>query len=250
MNDLVSIITPCYNGEKYIHETIESVLKQTYSNWEMIIVDDGSKDNSSAIINEYVKKNNKIKLIKQENKGCASARNNGIRNANGRYIALLDADDVWNSNFLEEQIKFIKEKNAVCVFSEYERIDLNSKPYGHPTVAKEIVTVQDMKIMNYIGCLTGLYDTKKYGKIYLKEELKSIRDDYAYWYDVVSLEGKAFGNQKILAKYRVFAGSTTANKFNLIKKQYSFYRKYLNLNVLQSLISLVRWGICGLQKFY
>lgn len=250
MEELVSIITPCYNGSKYISETIDSVLNQTYSNWEMIVIDDGSRDNSSEIVNNYLKKDKRIRLLQQENKGCAAARNNGIRNAKGRYIALLDADDVWYPNFLDEQLKFMKEKNAVCVFSEYERIDGDSKAYGHPTVAKEIVTKDDMKIMNYIGCLTGLYDSKKYGKIYLKEELKSVRDDYAYWYDVVSLENKAYGNQKILAKYRVFRGSTTANKINLIKKQYSFYRRYLKLNVIQSLISLLRWGICGLQKFF
>lgn len=250
MNDLVSIITPCYNAEKYISETIESVLNQTHKEWEMIIINDGSKDNSEEIIKKYVDKDKRISLIKQENKGCAAARNNGIKHAKGRYIALLDADDVWYNNFLEEQIKFLNEKKAICVFSEYERIDANSKPYGHPTVAKKTVTPKDMKIMNYIGCLTGLYDTKKHGKIYLREELKSIRDDYAYWYDVVSLDGIAYGNQKILAKYRVFSGSTTANKFNLIKKQYSFYRNYLNLNIIQSFISLIRWGICGLQKFF
>lgn len=84
----------------------------------------------------------------------------------------------------------------------------------------------------------------------LDKILHSKRDDYAYWYDVVSLENKAYGNQKILAKYRVFSGSTIAKKFNLIKKQYSFYKKYLNLNIVQSIVSLIRWGMCGLQKFY
>lgn len=248
-NELVSIITPCYNGAKYIAETIDSVLNQTYSNWEMIIINDGSKDNSEEVIDKYVKKDKRIIKLNQENKGCAAARNNGIRNAKGRYIALLDADDIWHNNFLEEQLKFMKEKNAICVFSEYERIDANSKPYGRPTVARKTVTQHDMKTMNYIGCLTGLYDTKKYGKIYLKEELKSIRDDYAYWYDVVSLENMAYGNQKILAKYRVFNGSTTSNKKALIGKQYAFYRKYLHLSVIKSVFSLIRWSICGLQKF-
>lgn len=249
MNELVSIITPCYNGAKFVSETIDSVLNQTYSNWEMLVIDDGSKDNSSDIINKYVKKDKRIKLIKQSNKGCAAARNNGIRNAKGRYIALLDSDDIWHNNFLEEQLKFMKENNAVCVFSMYERIDQNSNPVGHSTNAKEIVTIKDMKVMNCIGCLTGLYDSSKYGKKYLDESLHSIRDDYAYWYEIVSLENKAYGNQKVLAKYRVMNSSTTGKKIPLIKKQYSFYRNYLKLNPILSFVNLIRWGLSGIRKF-
>lgn len=249
MSDLVSIITPCYNGAKYISETIESVINQTYSNWEMFVIDDGSKDNSSEIIENYVKKDDRIRLIRQENKGCAAARNNGIKNANGRYIALLDADDVWHDNFLDEQIKFMNEKNAICVCSSYERIDQNSNTIGHPTKPKKIITVKDMKVMNCVGCLTGLYDSSKYGKMYLDESLHSVRDDYAFWYEIISLEDKAYGNQKILAKYRVISSSTTGKKIPLIKIQYSFYRNYLKLNPLSSFINLLRWGLSGLRKF-
>ena len=92
---LVSIITPCYNGEKYLAQTIECVLAQTHEQWEMIIIDDGSKDNSAAVVREYAEKDSRITLLQQENAGSAAARNNGIRNANGQYIALLDADDLW-----------------------------------------------------------------------------------------------------------------------------------------------------------
>ncbi len=247
--ELVSIITPCYNGEKYINETIESVLKQTYPNFEMIIVDDGSKDNSVKIINRYQEKDERIKLLRQKNAGSAAARNNGIRHANGRYIALLDADDVWLANFLEEQIDFMREKNTVCVFSSYDRINKHSQQIGHTTKAKPFVTIKDMKVMNQIGCLTGLYDSSKYGKIYLKEELNSIRDDYAYWYDIVALENKAYGNQKVLAKYRVLEDSTTGNKKKLIAKQYKFYRSYLNESPITAMLNVVRWGIAGVKKF-
>lgn len=246
---LVSIITPCYNGAKYIGETINSVIKQTYQDWEMIIIDDGSKDNSVEIINEFLSKDFRIKLIRQENAGSAAARNNGIKNAEGQYIALLDADDLWHSDFLETQIAYMKEKEAVCVFCSYKRINENSEEILRPTYAKKIVTIKDMKVMNYIGCLSGLYDTTRHGKIYLKESLKSIRDDYAYWYDIVSLENAAYGNPEILADYRVLANSTTGNKKKLIKKQYQFYRTYLKENCIVASINLIRWGIAGLQKF-
>lgn len=247
---LVSIITPCYNGEKYIAETIESVLSQTYRNWEMIIVDDGSKDGSAEIVKKCQKKDPRIKFLQQANAGSAAARNNGIRHAKGRYICLLDADDVWNSNFLAEQLDFMKKNDTVCVFSSYDRIDDKSQKIQHTTNAKPFITQKDMKVMNQIGCLTGVYDSSKYGKIYLKEELNSIRDDYAYWYDIVSLENKAYGNSESLAKYRVLNNSTTGVKRKLILKQYSFYRSYLNEPPVTAIINVIRWGIAGVKKFH
>jgi len=246
---LVSIITPCYNGSKYIAETIDAVRRQSYVDWEMIIVDDGSKDDSAKIIKKYVNKDKRIKYIYQENSGSAAARNNGIRNANGRYIVLLDADDVWDDNFLVEQLSYMKKKNAVCVCSAYRMIDDNSQVLSSITIPKEIITEKDMQIRNYIGCLTGVYDSKKYGKIYLREELKSIRDDYAYWLDIVKLEGMAHGNKKILASYRVISTSTTGKKYKLIGKQYKFYRQYLKLGRLTSIKNIFVWGIDGIRRF-
>lgn len=246
---LVSIITPCYNGAKYISETIESVIAQTYTDWEMLIIDDGSKDNSVEIIQLYMEKEQRIKLLQQENAGSAAARNNGIRQAKGKYIALLDADDLWKPEFLTNQIRFMKEKEAVCVYCSYRRINEYSKEILRPTMAKSLITVRDMFRRNYIGCLSGLYDSTKYGKIYLREELKSIRDDYAYWIDVVKLEGKAYGNPEILASYRVLANSTTGNKLKLVEKQYQFYREYLQLGMVKSFVNVLLWGITGISRF-
>lgn len=246
---LVSIITPCYNGGKYIAQTIESVLAQTYQNWEMLIIDDGSKDNSAEIIKGYAEKDSRICLIQQPNGGSANARNHGIREAQGQYIALLDADDLWKPEFLPEQIAFMKEKQACCVYSSYERIDENSNECLSPLVCRPSVTYKDMLVRNYIGCLTGLYDCSKNGKIYLHEELKSIRDDYAYWLDVVKVSGTAYGNQKVLACYRVLQNSTTGKKKKLIKAQYKFYRNYLKLNPIMSVVNTLRWGIAGLINF-
>ena len=246
---LVSIITPCYNGEKYVAQTIESVLAQTYGSWEMIVIDDGSKDSSAEIVRSYAEKDARITLLQQENAGSAAARNNGIRHAKGQYIALLDSDDLWEPEFLEEQVAFMKEKNAVCVHCSYRCIDEEGKEILAPTYCAEETTYKDMVVYNRIGCLSGLYDSQKYGKIYLKEELKSLRDDYAYWLDIVKLEGKAYGNQRILASYRVFANSTTGNKKKLIKKQYRFYRDYLKLGVFRSCYNLIRWGLMGMKKY-
>lgn len=125
LSGLVSIIMPCYNGEKFIKETIESVLAQTYTSWELLIIDDGSKDSSVDIIKSY-QQDQRIKLIQQANAGSAAARNNGIRQSKGQYMALLDSDDLWLPEFLEKQVNFMKEKKAVCVCCSYSRIDEDS----------------------------------------------------------------------------------------------------------------------------
>ncbi len=246
---LVSIITPCYNGAKYISETIDSVIAQTYRNWEMIIVDDGSHDQSAEIIQSYTAREPRIKIIQQQNAGSAAARNKGIKQAEGQYIALLDADDLWDPKFLSRQISFMQKKRAICVCCSYKRIDENSKEILRPIKARPVITSDDMLRRNYIGCLSGLYNSEKYGKIYLKEKLKSIRDDYAYWFDIVQLEGKAYGNPEILASYRVLANSTTGKKTKLIKKQYLFYREYLELSVARCIVNTVIWGMVGILHF-
>jgi glycosyltransferase involved in cell wall biosynthesis len=246
---LVSIITPVYNGEKYIVETIESVLNQTYTNWEMLITDDGSTDRSAEIIREYQKKDNRILFFQQKNAGSAAARNNGIRHARGQYIALLDADDIWEVNFLKRQTDFLKEKNAILVYSSYKRINEKSEECLKPLIARSSVTYKQMLLTNYIGCLTGLYDRTKYGKIYLREELKSLRDDYVYWLDIIKLAGIAYGNPETLAKYRFLNSSTTGKKLKLIKVQFHFYNNYLGLGYFRSIIHVFYWGILGFFKF-
>ena len=117
VKDLISIVTPMYNGEKYIVQTIESVIGQTYNDWEMIIVDDGSKDHSPLIVEEYSQKDGRIKLYRQVNAGSAAARNNGLRHSQGQYICFLDADDVLDCTFLEKQLCFLREKDAGIVYA-------------------------------------------------------------------------------------------------------------------------------------
>ena len=249
MPGLVSIVMPCYNGEKFIRETIESVLAQTYDKWELLVIDDGSKDNSYDLVNHYAEKDDRIQLIKQKNAGSAAARNNGIRHSKGQYLALLDSDDIWLPGFLDSQVRFIQQKSAICVCSSYSRIDEQSNEILKPVMSKPIITSKDMQSIDYIGCLTGLYDQSKHGKIYLKEELNSLLDDYAFWIDVISLEGEAYGNPKILAKYRVRKNSLTGNKLKLIRKHYKFYKEQLNQSSFGSTLSTIKWGVYGIIKY-
>ena len=224
---LVSIITPMYNAEKYVAQTIESVLAQTYSDWEMIIVNDGSKDNCAEIVKEYTQKDKRIKLINQPNAGSAAARNNALRNAAGQYICFLDTDDLWDNNFLEKQLNFLKEKNAVLVFSSYRRIDEKGEKKLDPFIVPKT----------------------EIGEQYFKEELKSLRDDFVFWLQALKKIKIAYGNKDILASYRVFASSTTGNKKKVIKPQFMVYYKVEKLGLIKSLYYLSCWAINGFLKY-
>ncbi|NDV47427.1 glycosyltransferase family 2 protein [Paludibacter sp. 221] len=246
---LVSIITPLYNGEKYVSQTIESVLAQTYTDWEMIVINDGSKDSSEKIVEEYTKKDNRIKLFSQPNGGSASARNNGIRRAQGQYIALLDADDVWEPFFLESQLTLMKEKNALLVYGSHKRIDENNNECLKPFIVPEKVTYRDLLKTCSISCLTGVYDISVHGKIYFNEELRSLRDDHLYWLEILKKTGIAYGNQNIIASYRILGNSVSRNKKKVIIPQFKIYYKWEKLGLIPSLYYLANWAINGFVKY-
>lgn len=248
-NRKVSIITPLYNGERFVGKTIESVLAQTYQDWEMIIINDGSSDRSPEICREYATRDARIKVYNQPNGGSAAARNNGIRRAVGRYIALLDADDTWMPYFLETQLELMKKNDATLVFGSHLRIDENDQECLKPFKVPERVTYKDMLKTCYISCLTGLYDTSRYGKIFLHEEFRSLRDDYVYWLEIIKQCKVAYGNQRILGSYRILGSSISRNKKKVIKPQYLVYRRVEGFGVLKSLYYLIHWAIAGYIKY-
>lgn len=246
---LVSIITPMYNGGRFVAQTIESVLSQTYKHWEMLVIDDGSSDNGPEIVEAYTKEDSRIKLFSQANGGSAAARNNGIRRASGQYIALLDADDTWNSDFLEKQLELMKRKDALLVFSSHTRIDENSEEILKPYIVPEKVGYKDLLKNCYISCLTGLYDTSKYGKVYLSEEMKSLRDDYVYWLEIIKKVGVAYGNKAVLANYRMLNTSVSRNKRNVIMPQFKVLYNVEKQGLVKSVYYLVNWAVISYFKY-
>jgi glycosyltransferase involved in cell wall biosynthesis len=248
-DNLVSIITPMYNASCFVTQTIESVLAQTYPYWEMIIINDGSKDNCAEIVEDYTKKDSRIKLIHQKNAGSAAARNNGIRQANGRYIALLDADDLWEPVFLESQLNLMKEKNGLLVYASHKRIDENNHECLKPFIVKGKVRYKDLLKTCSISCLTGLYDISVFGKIFLREDLKSLRDDYVYWLEIIKKVQIAYANPKIIASYRVLSNSASRNKRKVIKPQFRIYYEIEKLGLFKSLYYLSTWAIFGFMKY-
>ncbi|WP_066351163.1 glycosyltransferase family 2 protein [Aliarcobacter skirrowii] len=241
MSDLVSIITPSYKSERFISQTIDSVLAQTYQKWEMIIVDDVSPDNSNKIIEEYCKKDSRIKLIKLEkNSGPAVARNRAIEEAQGRYIAFLDADDLWKPEKLEKQIMFMEEKNCALSYSAYETMseegELQNK-YINPPLK---ISYKDLLKSNHIGCLTAIYDTQKIGKVYMPNISK--RQDYGLWLKILRKTGFAYGLEESLGVYRIMSNSVSSNKFKLLKYHFKLFTEFENISSIKALYYLV-WNI-------
>lgn len=247
--NLISIITPMYNGASFIEETIKSVQVQKYTNWEMIIVDDGSKDNCAEIVKKYTLKDKRIRLIRQSNGGSASARNNALRNARGRYICFLDADDLLDSCFLEKQLSFLKSKNAAIVYASYRRINESNKEILKPFIVPNKVNYKGLLKSCSISCLTAMFDKEKTGNVFFDESLKSMRDDFVFWLTLLKKIDYAYGNKEVLASYRVFASSTTGNKKKVMKPQFMVYYKLEKLGIIRSIYYFVNWAINGIFKY-
>ena len=241
MNELVSIITPCYNSEKFLDECISSVLNQTYQNWEMLIVDDNSSDNSSILINSYSKKDERIKpLYLNDNIGAAMARNKAISKAKGKYLAFLDSDDVWLPKKLEVQTNFMKKNNCSFVFSSYSVISDDEKP-NYTISVPETITYKRYLKNTIIGCLTVMLDKEKFKKI----EMPNLRSshDMALWLNLLKQEKYAYGIQQKLAIYRDHKSSNTSNKFKAAYDVWNVYSKHEKLNLFYSIYNFVFYAI-------
>lgn len=235
MEPLVSIITPLYNSEKYIAETIESVLAQTYMNWEMIIVDDCSKDSSVKIVEKYQKQDKRIRLYRnQKNNGGAKTRNTGIQKAKGKYIAFLDSDDLWKKEKLDKQISFMENLECNFSYTKYERISEEGKKLNLISKIPEILNYKELLKINPIGCLTAIYNQEKLGKIYLPDI--KIGQDFALWLEVMKKSKEARGLDINLAEYRCHNMSLSKNKKKKVLCMWKIYRKYNNQSVLKTLI--------------
>ncbi|WP_455045575.1 glycosyltransferase family 2 protein [Leptotrichia trevisanii] len=242
----VSIIVPMYNAGKFIGKAIETVLSQTYENWEMLIMNDVSTDNSLAVVNEFAKKDDRIKVVNTEkNMGVVKGRNHLIDLARGKYIAFLDADDYWHSEKLEKQIQFMKEKNASISCTEYTRVRENGEKINEVVIKSEI-SYTDMLKNNYLGCLTVMYDVEKVGKRYFKELEKN--EDYVLWLEIVKDVKTIYGLKENLAYYRVLDNSRSSNKVKTAKVRWEIYRKVEKLSLLKSIYYFLHYVVRAVLK--
>lgn len=247
MNDMVSIIMPSYNTAKFISSTIESVLAQTYVNWELIIVDDCSKDNTDDVINQYLT-DTRIHYIKNEtNSGAAVSRNRALREAKGKWIAFLDSDDLWMPDKLTKQIAFMENNDYHFSYTNYIEIDENSIPNGRSITGPKKITKMGMYNYCWPGCLTAMYDAETIGLIQIADIKKN--NDYAMWLKVCK-KADCYLLDEVLAEYRRGrTGSVSSHSVKtMIKWHYKLFREAEKQGIVESVINTGRNLFFGFYK--
>ena len=247
MNNLVSIITPSYNSSKFMEDCVNSVLCQTYTNWELLIVDDCSNDNSIDIISELAAKDVRIKSIfLEENVGAAAARNIAIKESNGRYIAFLDSDDIWKSEKLKKQLSFMNEKDIAFSFTAYQPISEDGKEYFNIIKMPEKLTYVSYLRNTIIGCLTVIIDKEKTGDFQMPDIRSS--HDMALWLLIMRRGFSAYSLNENLAYYRIVANSNTSKKWKAAKEVWDVYRKVEKLNIIYSAYNFIGYVYNAIKK--
>lgn len=244
---MVSIITPSYNSSAFIAQAIESVLAQTYTDWEMLVVDDCSTDNSVEIIKRYCEQDVRIKYLKTDAPSGSPCmpRNIGIRNAQGRYIAFLDSDDIWLPEKLEEQLGYFVDADTAVVYSNYEKIDETGEREQRFVVAPSQVSYKELLKGNVIGNLTGIYDTEKTGKIYCR---KAHHEDYILWLSILKKGFVAKNTNVVHALYRVRRRSVSADKRAALSWQWNIYRNIEKIGRLRACYYFLHYAWRALLK--
>lgn len=233
MTTIVSIIMPTYNSADYMVQSIESILEQTYQNWELLICDDHSTDDSVEIAKDFTKKDKRIKTLpSKKNFGPAVTRNRGIDAACGRFIAFLDSDDIWANIKLEKQIGFMIDNGIVLSYSHYKTINETGDVIHQATKLPSSMDYEHLLRNPVIGCLTAIYDTEKCGK--LKMPVIRKRQDFALWLRILKKGHVAKCFPESLAFYRIRSGSVSRNKWIAIQYTWKVYREIERLPLLKS----------------
>ena len=242
----VSIITPCYNSSKFLQQTVDSVLNQTFTDWEWLITDDKSTDNSVEIIRKV--NDERIKLtVAEKNGGAGHARNLSLEQASGRFITFLDADDFWEPNFLEEMVSFMKKENAELAYSNYSRCDENLIPKIEDFKADKNVTFNNLLKTCRLSLLSSMYDSQRVGKEFFPEVSK--REDHVMWLNLLKKIPVGKPLPKTMAKYRMHASSISRKKTNIMLDQYLVYKDYMNFSTLKSMYYTANWAFNGFKKY-
>lgn len=228
-----SVIIPVYNSLGFIEKTLESVLNQTFRNFEIIVVDDNSSDRSYEILKRISKKDHRVRIFRNDqNHGVAQTRNRGIELARGKYIALLDSDDIWLPEKLERQIAFMQEKGCSLTYCSYGFTDKNDNTIEGTFYVPPCVDLKTILKRNVISCSTVMADRQ----LFLRHKFKSTyyHEDYAVWIDMLKECKISYGYTGVLAKIRIMQGTRSGNKFNSAKHRWLIYRKHLKMNLFKA----------------
>ena len=248
MSELVSVVMPVHNAGKYLEEAIRSVMSQTYSNWELLIVNDNSTDNSMEIANRLASEDCRIKVFDNPTPTGypATPRNMAVSLANGRYIAFLDSDDAWLPDKIEHQLPYFNESKKIgVVFSNYEKVDEESNREERIVKARKFTSYKQLLLGNVIGNVTAMYDVERVGKVYFS----MVRhEDYAMWLSILKRGFVARNTGKVVALYRVSDNSVSSRKMALLSWQWRIYRDVEHLSILKSIYYYVNYAIRGFFK--
>lgn len=248
-NPLVSVIMPSFNSSKHIEETVNSVLDQSFSDWELIIVDDCSSDNTVDIVEALSEKDNRIRLFKQSsNMGAASARNVALEESTGRYIAYLDSDDLWRETKLEKQIEFMQKRNSVFSCASYEVIDEDGAPLGKKVLMMPEADYEGFLTNNLLQTVGIMVDTSVVCKDLLLMPNLRRRQDAATWLQVLKNGYKCDGISDVLCEYRRVSGSLSSNKFKAAAGVWHLYRGVEKLPMAFSIKCFARYAVCAIWK--
>lgn len=246
----VSIIMPAHNAAKTIKESIDSVLSQTFTDWDLLVINDSSIDETEQIVSEYTRKDSRIRLLYTD-KSVGKPfypRNIGIKAAEGRFIAFLDSDDVWLATKLEKQIPLFDDEKVAIVFSYYEKFAINEAETKKNRVIKSPASVSYNSALygNPIGNLTGVYDSKKIGKVFYED---AGHEDYILWLTILKKGFIAKNTNTVEARYRVAEKSVSSNKGKAASWTWNIYRKTLGFNIIKSAFCYSMYMLKGVLKY-
>lgn len=242
MSGLVSVIMPTYNCGKFIGETIESIQAQTYSNWELIIVDDCSTDDTTKVVGTYMEKDRRIHYHCLEvNSGAAVARTRAMELSRGAYMAFCDSDDLWMPEKLERQLDFMKKTGHVFTCTAYEHIDESGKKLNRIIKTIERTDYNRLLLDCPVGNSSVMYHVDTMGKFRVPDIRK--RNDDALWLQMLKKEQYIWGLPEVLMQYRIRSGSISSNKFAVVKYHWKLYREIEHLSIPRSVFHICWWGV-------
>lgn len=247
---MVSVIVPVYHVEKYIVETMDCVRSQTYRDWELLLVEDCGGDGCVQIIQRYIEdtRDDRIRLIRQpSNMGAAMARNRGVQEAKGRYIAYLDADDLWEPEKLERELAFMKERDAAFVFTGYEFADEWGKGTGKVVHVPETLNYKEALKNTTIFTTTVMFDAQKVDKEFLQMPVMK-SEDTALWWKILRLGYTAYGLDENLVKYRRAGKSLSSNKLEAVRRIWNLYRRAEGMSVISSAYHFCFWAVRAVKR--
>lgn len=248
LSPVVSVIMPAYNAARYIEESICSVIAQTFTDWELIVVDDCSQDETCEIVERLAQKDSRIRLFQNEkNSGAAATRNRGFYLCSGKYVALLDSDDLWHPEKLERQIDLAEQTGAEVIYCSYGIIDDHGNKICDDFIVPEKTDLESSLTRMVISCSTALLSDRIVRKYQFDPSY--YHEDLAFWFQLLMDGNQARGVPEVLAEYRVMAGTRASNKIKNARFRWRVYRDFLGLSPFKSARLLIKYAVLGIKKY-